>query len=122
MDVLSCLVLSCLVFLSWLSFLLLMWMTGCVLSTSEGCERGVCVILCGLVVRVLKKYKRIPRAILVLLVMRLRRYISIARVREHSAGFDRASSKMRINVTFRKKNVVRNCIIGHLASRRIKMI
>ena len=33
-----------------------MWITGCVLSASEGCEMCVtCVILCVLVVCVLKK-------------------------------------------------------------------
>ena len=58
MDVLSCLDLYCLVFLSWLSFLCLMWIAGCVLSASEGCDMcvmHVCVTLCVLVVCVLKK-------------------------------------------------------------------
>ena len=46
----GCLFLSCLVLchlFSWLSFLLLMWLTGCVLSASEGCEMCVmCVCFC----------------------------------------------------------------------------
>ena len=63
MEWMSCLVLSCpVIFLSWLSFLLLMWLTGCVLNASEGCE--MCVFLCVLVVCVLKK--KIPCAVLVI--------------------------------------------------------
>ena len=48
MEWMSCLVLSCpVIFLSWLSFLLLMWFIGCVLSASEGCEMCVmCVCFC----------------------------------------------------------------------------
>ena len=59
MEWMSCLVLSCpVILLSWLSFLLLMWLTGCVLSASGGCE--MCVMcfffcVCVLVVCVLKK-------------------------------------------------------------------